>query len=144
MKMKRLVAVAVTALALMACGSTTADTVGLEYEDGPIQGENFVGVVEPGSGNKFLGPFDRIIRIPINKRDYTFCESVRDSSGGDGCDGAPITVTALGGAELAFEGGLSFTINTGDPELLSDFYEEVCRKFERAISIGLIYASSTN
>lgn len=122
---------------LAACGSTTADTIGLHYNGGPFEGESFETVVEPGSGNRFLGPADSLIRIPTNKRDYTFCAQVRPDPGSDGCDASPIVVTALGGAEISISGGLSFVINTSTEEAVREFYEQLCRKFDCAGGGGL-------
>jgi hypothetical protein len=135
---RRLVALAVAVLALAgACASTTADTVGLRYDDGPIEGEHFEGIVQPGSGQQLVGPFNRIIRLPINQREYTFCAQVRTKDNDNGCDAPPIVVTALGGAELAFSGGVTFELNTGDPDVLTAFYQEICRKFDCANEDGV-------
>lgn len=136
-KTKRILGLAAVVLAVAACGSTTADTVGLRYDDGPLEGEHFEGIVDPGSGQQWIGPMNRIVRIPINQREYTFCADVRTEDKDTGCDAPPITVTALGGAELAFSGGVTFEINTGDEELLKQFYEEICRKFDCAGEDGV-------
>lgn len=122
---------------LSSFGSTTADTVGLHYNGGTFEGQSFERMIEPGSGAVFLGPGDSLIRIPINKRDYTFCSAVREDPGDDGCDGGPIFVTARGGAEIAFSGGLSFVINTGTEDAVRSFNELLCRKFECAGDGGL-------
>lgn len=128
---------------LAACGSTTADTVGLHYNGGPLEGESYERLVEPGSGTAFLGPGDKIIRVPINQREYTFCPEHRgrimpDGDEADtGCDGPPITVTALGGAELAFSGGVTFALNTSTEEITKAFYEKICRKFDCAGASGI-------
>lgn len=135
-KIRLAVGIALIAL-LAACGSTTADTVGLHYNGGPIEGQSFEQMIEPGSGSTWLGPADALIRIPINKRDYTFCNQVRPEPDEEGCDGAPIVVTALGGAEIAFSGGLSFVINTGTEESVRAFNELLCRKFDCANEDGL-------
>lgn len=126
---QRFGAATLLAVGLAACGSTTADTVGIQYGDGPIEGEHYETVVEPGSGQKFLGFGDKIIRVPINQREYTFCANVRTDDNDAGCDGEPIVVTALGGAELAFSGGVTFELNTGDEVVLRAWYEEIGRKF---------------
>lgn len=123
-KNRRWVLIALIALTAGACStSTKADTVGLRYGDGPLEGHHFEKVVEPGSGAMYLVN-DHLINIETGKREYTFCVS--------GCDGPPITATALGGAELAFSGGVTFKVATGDEAILREFYEEVCRKFDCA------------
>lgn len=110
-------------------GSTSADTVGLHYNSGPFEGESFEKVIQPGSGQTFVGPLDKVIRVPANQREYTFCAETRSEDNDNGCDGGPIKVTALGGAELAFSGGVTFELNTGDEDVVKQFYEEICRKF---------------
>lgn len=133
----RALVLVVALVALAACGSTTADTVGLVYDDGPAEGEHFEGIMDPGSGQKFLGPFDQVIRLPINQREYTFCGQVRTEDNDRGCDAPPIVVTALGGAELSFSGGVTFELNTGDNDVVRQFYEEICRKFDCAGEDGV-------
>lgn len=54
-KMTMRCAVAGLAVTLVGCGSTTADTVGLHYTGGPIEGERYESLIEPGSGQKFIG-----------------------------------------------------------------------------------------
>lgn len=127
-KTMRLLALLLTTAALAACAETNATEIGLKYGQGPIEGEHFEGIVEPGSGQQFVWN-DEIVTLPITQRDYTFCADVRQDSDAPGCDAPPIRVTALGGAELAFSGGLTFELATGDPDTVRKFYEDVCRKF---------------
>lgn len=124
----RIFLVAVLALALGACAGTNATEVGLKYGDGPIEGEHFEKIIEPGSGQRWVWN-DKIVTLPTTQRDYTFCAEVRADNDEPGCDAPPIRVTALGGAELEFSGGLTFELATGDPETVKQFYEDVCRKF---------------
>lgn len=120
----------IAALSLIAaCAETKTDEVGLFYNQGPFEGESFEKMVEPGSGQVFVWN-DQIVKLPINQRDYTFCDDVRTRDNKNGCDAPAIRVTALGGAELAFSGGITFELNTGDEEVVRQFYEEVCRKFD--------------
>jgi hypothetical protein len=132
------VGIALLAIGSAACGgSTTADTVGLHYGGGTFEGDHYERFIEPGSGRVTTGPSDVIIRIPFNKRDYTFCSDAREAADDPGCDGGPIEVTALGGADIAFEGGLSFVINTATEQSTRTFYEQLCRKFDCADGGGL-------
>lgn len=125
-KLRAVVAALVAAVALAACGSTKADEIGLHYNGGPIEGESFEGIVDPGSGQQFIGPGDRIVTLPLTTRTYEACADVRD--GDDGCDGPPIVVPAGGGGELAISIAVSFKVNTS-ADVLRAFYENVCRKF---------------
>lgn len=126
--MKRILILLLATVLLGACASTSATEIGLKYGQGPIEGEHFEGIIEPGSGQKLVWN-DEIVTLPITQRDYTFCNDVREDSNDPGCDAPPIRVTALGGAELAFSGGITFELATGNPETLRQFYEDVCRKF---------------
>jgi hypothetical protein len=133
---RALIALIAMAFAVTACAETKADTVGLKYGAGPIEGDHFEKVIDPGSGQVFVWN-DKVVNIPINQRDYTFCSDVREDSDDEGCDTGPIKVTALGGAELAISGGVTFEIATGDEEVLRAFNEELCRKFDCADDEGL-------
>jgi hypothetical protein len=127
--LKRILILVLAVLSLGACAGTSATEIGLKYGEGPIEGEHFEKIIEPGSGQQFVWN-DEIKTLPTTQRDYTFCNEVRQDSNGPGCDAPPIRVTALGGAELAFSGGLTFELATGDPDTVKQFYEDVCRKFE--------------
>lgn len=126
----RVVAIALLLGLLAACGATKADTVGLKYNEGPIEGESFDKVVEPGSGKQFLWN-DKIKQLPIGKRDYTACviPEGKEAGGDDTCDGPPIRVAAKGGGEVDISLGVSFKLATGDADQLRKFYEDVCKKF---------------
>lgn len=128
-KTLRLLALLAATVALGACAGTSATEIGLKYGDGPIEGEHFEKIIEPGSGQQFVWN-DKIVTLPTTQRDYTFCADVRQDSNDAGCDAPAIRVTALGGAELAFSGGLTFELATGNPDTVKAFYEDVCRKFD--------------
>ncbi|MBA2283221.1 MAG: SPFH domain-containing protein [Actinomycetota bacterium] len=102
--------------------STPVDHIGLHYSGGPIEGQRFQGVVDPGSGSRFLGISDTLVLLPVTQRDYT-------ASNAEGADGGPIVAPARGGVEMEFEVAAYFTLNTGDATVRS-FYERVCIKFD--------------
>lgn len=101
--------------------ATPVDQLGLHYTGGPFEGQKFVGIIEPGSGNRFLGLLDKLILLPVTQRDYT-------ASSDDGSDGPPIIAPARGGVEMQFEVGAYFTLNTSS-DVIRRFYERVCVKF---------------
>ena len=102
--------------------STPVDKIGLHYSGGPIEGQKFQKIIEPGSGNRFLGLLDKLVLLPVTQRDYT-------ASSDDGSDGGPIVAPARGGVEMQFEVGAYFTLNTS-PDVVRRFYERVCIKFD--------------
>lgn len=102
--------------------ATPVDMIGLHYTGGPFEGQRFVGIVEPGSGNRFLGLQDQLALLPVTQRDYTASED-------DGADGPPIVAPARGGVDMKFDVGAYFTLNT-TADVARRFYERVCIKFE--------------
>lgn len=114
-------------LLFSAWGSVPVDKVGLHYNGGPIEGQSFERIIQPGSGAQFLGPRDTLITLPIDQRSYVTCAA--DNVDGDRCDGPDIVAATKGGAEMRFRIGVSFRLNTGD-DVVRKFYEQICRKFK--------------
>jgi len=123
------VIVALTAVIMLfsAWGSVPVDKVGLHYNGGPIEGQSFEKIIQPGSGAQFLGPRDSLVLLPIDQRSYTTCKA-EDVDGGDTCDGPDIVASTKGGAEMRFRIGVSFKLNTGD-DIIQQFDKQICRKF---------------
>jgi regulator of protease activity HflC (stomatin/prohibitin superfamily) len=102
--------------------ATPVDMIGLHYTGGPFEGQRFVGIIDPGSGNRFLGLQDQLALLPVTQRDYT-------ASDDEGADGPPIVAPARGGVDMKFDVGAYFTLNT-TADVARRFYERVCIKFE--------------
>lgn len=115
-------------LFLQGWGSVPVDKVGLHYTGGPIDGQKFAGIIDPGSGTKFLGLRDKLVKLPITQRDYVASEE-------EGADGPPILAPAKGGVEMQFEVATYFSLNTSD-EVVRRFYERICVKFDCTSSDG--------
>lgn len=105
--------------------SVPVDHVGLHYSGGPIDGEKFVEVIEPGSGATFLGLLDSLVELPITQRDYITSKNPNE---GDRKTYDTIKVPAKGGVEMEFEFATYFKLNTS-PDVVQKFYENVCIKF---------------
>lgn len=110
-----------TALGAVTWRATPVDKIGLHYTGGPIEGTQFVSVIEPGAGRRFLGLSDELVLLPATQRDYTASNSA-------GADGPAIVAPARGGVEMQFDVAAYFTLNTGD-QIIRNFYERVCVKF---------------
>ena len=106
---------------LLGWGSVPVDRLGLHYTGGPVEGQKFVKIIEPGSGQQFLGLQDNLVLLPVTQRDYI------TGTSGD-VDGPPIVAPAKGGVEMQFEISAYFTLNTS-PQVVRRFYERVCIKF---------------
>lgn len=113
---------------LSAWQSVPANKIGLHYNGGPIEGESYNKIIQPGSGATFLGLADRLVELPIDQRSYTTCNADNVDKG-DTCDGPDIVASTKGGAEMRFRIGVSFKLNTAD-EVIRKFYEDICRKFD--------------
>jgi hypothetical protein len=109
-------------------GSVPVDRIGLHYTGGPIEGQKFVEIIEPGSGQRFLGLQDKLVLLPVTQRDYV-------ASGSQSADGGPIVAPAKGGVEMRFEVSAYFTLNTS-PDVVRRFYERVCIKFDCTTDSG--------
>ena len=123
----------IIALLFGAWGSVPVDKVGLHYNGGPIEGQSFNKIIQPGSGAQFLGPADTLVKLPIDQRSYVTCSP--DQVDGDTCDGPDIIASTRGGAEMRFRIGVSFKLNTSD-KVVRKFNEQICRKFDCASGGG--------
>ena len=106
---------------LFGWGSVPVDRLGLHYTGGPIEGQRFVKIIDPGSGQQFLGLQDDLVLLPVTQRDYI-------AGASENVDGPPIVAPAKGGVEMQFEISAYFTLNTS-PDVVRRFYERVCIKF---------------
>jgi hypothetical protein len=105
---------------------TPVDKIGLHYSGGPIEGQKFQEVIEPGSGQRFLGLADKLVLLPITQRDYIVSLNPEES---DRQSSDVINAPAKGGVEMQFEVSAYFTLNT-EPQTIRRFYERICVKFQ--------------
>ena len=119
------VAIIVLSMVGTAFGSTPVDKIGLHYSGGPIDGVKFDGIVEPGSGTRFLGFLDELVLLPVTQRDYIVSLHPEE---GERRGSDSILAPARGGVEMQFEIAAYFTLNTS-PQVVRRFYERVCVKF---------------
>lgn len=129
-----IVLIFVVIMLFSAWGSVPVNRVGLHYTGGPIEGQSFAEIIPPGSGQKFLGPRDTLVLLPIDQRSYVTC-GTKEEVNGDTCDGVDIVAATKGGAEMRFRIGVSFKLNTSDG-VIQKFYEQICRKFDCASGDG--------
>jgi len=120
-----LVGLVALVIGIGAFASTPVDQIGLHYSGGPIDGTKFEGIVEPGSGTRFLGLLDNLILLPATQRDYIVSLHPEE---GDRGEADSILAPARGGVEMQFEIAAYFTLNTS-PAVVRRFYERVCVKF---------------
>lgn len=113
---------------VMGWKSVPVDKVGLHYTGGPVQGQKFKEVINPGSGARFLGLLDTLVLLPTTQRDYIASKNPNE---GDRHGYDTIKVPAKGGVEMEFEFATYFKLNTS-PDVVRRFYENVCIKFHCA------------
>lgn len=111
---------------LLSWDAPEVDEYGLHYSGGPFEGKKFEQLIPPGSSGQFLGPLDKLVRLPSNQRTYIVSQGGAD---GERAGGDVITVTDRQGVELQFETSSSFDLSS-KPDVLNKFYEEVCTKYD--------------
>jgi regulator of protease activity HflC (stomatin/prohibitin superfamily) len=133
---------AVLALVVVAIGASTAscsqtaavDRIGLYYTGGPLQGQHFEKVVEPGSGATFLGIADGIKWLPAGQRNYIVS---KETTEGDRQTVDFVRVPAKGGVDMDFEISVYFKLNTHTEDIpgyeggtLRKFWEQIGKKYD--------------
>lgn len=98
---------------------TAADEIGLSYGGGPFEGAQFQGVVQPGSGIKFNGWFDKFYTYPTTQRDFTISKEETDKD-----YGAPdeISGSTSDGVTCYLQLSVTFKINTNE---IRKFHENI-------------------
>jgi hypothetical protein len=113
-------------LFVMGWKSVPVDKVGLHYKDGPIQGQHFDEIIQPGTGARFLGLADDLVLLPITQRSYI---ASRNPNEGDRKEADTIKAPARGGVEMEFEFTSYFKLATGKADVMRKFYETLCVKY---------------
>lgn len=101
--------------------SVPPDKIGLHYSGGPIDGTKFQQVIDPGSGNQFLGLNEKLYLLPATQRTYSVA---RDGSGDEGKPDA-ISAPSSDDVPMTFEVDVNFLLND-DPEVIREFFEDIC------------------
>ena len=117
------------------CSETAAvDRVGLYYTGGPIQGQHFEKVVNPGSGATWMGISDTLKWLLAGQRNYIVSKKVDE---GDRKAADFLRVPAKGGVPFDFEVAVYFKLNTHTEDIqgfqggtLRRFYEQICKKYK--------------
>jgi hypothetical protein len=103
-------------------GSTERDEYGLVYSAGPIEGQHYQKLVQPGSSLQLFGLLDYMDTLPANQRTYIV--------GGDHADVSEgIVVTDAQGVELTFKTSSTFELVNNEQDL-NTFNIEICTKYD--------------
>jgi hypothetical protein len=105
--------------------SVPADKVVLHYTGGPIEGEHFVKVVDPGSGTRFFGLLDNAYELPATQRNYIMSKHPDE---GDTRRAEYVGAPAADKVVTEWESATYFKMNTG-PAVLRRFFEQICLKY---------------
>ena len=102
---------------------TPRDKIGISYGGGPIEGEKFQKIVQPGSGLFFNGLFDSLYLYPADQQNYI----ISDQEGVGATDG-PDSVTAptADRVQVTYQAAVYFKLNTDE---LRPFHEQLGLKF---------------
>jgi hypothetical protein len=106
--------------------SVPVDKVVLHYTGGPIEGEHFVGVVNPGRGTRFFGLLDNVYELPATQRNYIMSKHPDE---GDTRRAEFVGAPSADKVVTEWESATYFKLNTR-PEILRRFFEQICLKYE--------------
>src|SRR5437773_2353560 len=109
------------------CGfkSVPVDKVALHYTGGPIQGQHFKEVVQPGTGTRFYGLLESLYELPSTQRNYIISKNPDE---GDIHKSDFIAAPSLDKVEIDWEIATYFKLNT-DPPVVRKFFEQICLKY---------------
>lgn len=115
-------AVVLSALTLTGCAvaNTSADMVGLRYNNGPIEAKTFSECI-PSSTKQWTSPMDPgddVFEYPASQRWYKTDSAASDK------DGETITFVTKDGIEMSVTGTTYFTLNT-ECDTLREFHEQI-------------------
>ncbi len=111
---------------IMGWKSVPPDKVMLHYTGGPIQGQHFKEVVQPGTHTKFYGLLDNYYYLPSTQRTYTFS---RDANVGDKAGVDFISAPSSDNVLFTFEATVYFKLNPNSA-VLEQFMNNVCFKYD--------------
>ncbi|MGH9278403.1 MAG: SPFH domain-containing protein [Acidimicrobiales bacterium] len=101
------------------------DKVALHYSGGPIEGERFEKIVQPGTNTRFYGFLDRLYMLPATQRNYIMSKDPKQSNGGRAeYVGAPSSDKVM----TEWESATYFKLNT-EPGVLRSFFEQICLRY---------------
>ena len=105
--------------------SVPVDKVALHYTGGPLEGQHFVGSVNPGTRTKFYGLLDSLYELPATQRNYIVSKHADE---GDRREADAIQAPSREGVIFDFEAATYFKLNTDD-HVVRNFFEQVCLKY---------------
>ncbi len=113
--------------------STGVDKIGLYYDGGPIEGNKFNRIVDPGAGAQLLGWSDKIVSLPVSVRNYVVS---LDPNEGDEQKADSIEAVTRDQIRVHWELTVNFKLNTRTDDVpgykggtLRRFYEQVCKRY---------------
>ena len=103
---------------------TPRDQIGISYGDGPIEGQHFQRIVQPGS-NLFVNGFaDRLFLYPVTQRNYIIS---RRTDEGDVQGEDFVTAPSKDRIPIQFQAAAYFKLNT---DKLRKFHEQIGLKYK--------------
>lgn len=111
---------------------TPRDQIGISYGGGPIEGQHFQRVVNPGSNLFFNGLQDRLYMYPVTQRNYIISKRAGE---GDVPESDFIVAPSDDRVEVDFETATFFKLNT---DKLRQFHEQIGLKYNAWTEEGWI------
>lgn len=103
---------------------TPREFIGISYGGGPIEGQHFQRVVNPGSNLFFNGLQDRLYLYPVTQRNYIISKRAGE---GDVPEEDFIVAPSKDRVEVDFETAVFFKLNT---DKLRQFHEQIGLKYK--------------
>ena len=100
--------------------------VGVCQSGGPLDDRGTCGVLQAGSGKKFLGAFNSLRQYPATQRNYII---TADAGRGDRGGVDVVNLPTSDGVKVGLEGQALFTLNTTEDKLLSFYRKYGARSF---------------
>lgn len=119
-------------VALGALKKTPRDQIGISYGGGPVEGQHFQRVIDPGSNLFFNGLQDKLYLYPVTQRNYIISKQAGE---GDVPESDFITAPSKDRVEVDFETAVFFKLNT---DKLQHFHEQIGLKFKAWTEEGWI------
>jgi len=125
-----IVALVLVSTLLGSVRKTPRDRIGISYGGGPIEGQHFQRIVQPGS-NLFINGFaDKLYLYPVTQRNYIISKR---SDEGDVQGEDSVTAPSKDRIPIEFQAAVYFKLNT---DKLRKFHEQIGLKYQAYTEAG--------
>lgn len=102
--------------------SVPVDRIALHYSGGPMEGQHFQRVVQPGTSTRFYGLLENVYQLPATQLNYIMSKAPDQ---GDANQPEFVGAPTLDKVTMQWETATYFKLNTHGP-VVRRFFEEIC------------------